>query len=156
MTQKVISFHYTVTDVSGKKIDSSAGHAPLTFMEGAGQIIPGLEQTLLSLKTGDKKHVDVPAAQAYGQRDESLVMKVGKDQMPTQAINIGDRFSGGPTPDAPIFVVTAVSDSEVHLDGNHPLAGRDLIFDVEVTEVRGATLEEIKHGHAHGKGGHSH
>ena len=153
---KVISFHYTVTDTSGKMIDSSEGHAPLTFMEGAGQIIPGLEQILLGLKVGDKKHANIPAAEAYGQRDESLIMTVGRDQMPKQAIHIGDRFHGGQTPDAPAFVVTGISDSEVDLDGNHPLAGQDLIFDVEVSESREATPEEIKHGHAHGAGGHSH
>ena len=137
-------------------MDSSSGQAPLTFMEGSGQIIPGLEQALLELKEGDKKQVRVAASEAYGARDEALVVAVSRSQMPTQDIKVGDRFKGGPGPLDPIFVVIGVSDAEVKLDGNHPLAGQDLQFDVQIAKIREATLEEIKHGHAHGEGGHSH
>lgn len=137
-------------------MDSSSGQAPLTFMEGSGQIIPGLEQALLELKEGDKKQVRVAASEAYGARDEALVVAVSRSQMPTQDIKVGDRFKGGPGPLDPVFVVIGVSDAEVRLDGNHPLAGQDLQFEVQIVKIREATLEEIKHGHAHGEGGHSH
>lgn len=156
MVRKVISFHYTVTDAAGLAVDSSQGKEPLTFMEGAGQIISGLEKALVVLKEGEKKKILVVAADAYGEHNKDLIVTVARSQMPTETIHVGDRFRGGPTPDAPIFMVTDVSDTEVKLDGNHPLAGQDLSFDVEITNMRDATPEEIQHGHAHGKGGHSH
>lgn len=151
----VISFHYSVTDVAGKSLDSSAGRAPLTIMEGAGQIIPGLENAISGLKKGEKKHVKVSADQAYGAREESLVVKVTRDQLPVKDIRVGDRFRGGEEPNAPVFVVTDLTLNDVTLDANHPLAGQDLLFDVEITEIREATAEEMEHGHAHGEG-HSH
>ena len=104
---RVLSLHYTLTDPAGKVIDSSKGKDVFSFMEGAQQIISGLEKQLEPLKKGDKKKIQVPAAEAT-------------------------------------------------LDGNHPLAGIDLTFDVELVEVREATAEEIAHGHAHGQHGHSH
>lgn len=156
MTQKVISFHYTVTNTAGKAIDSSLGHAPLTFMEGAGQIIPGLEKAVLDLKEGEKKRISVPAADAYGVHNEALIVTVARNKIPAEKVQIGDRFHGGASADAPVFVVMSVSESEVKLDGNHSLAGQDLVFDIEITATRDATSDEIQHGHAHGEGGHSH
>lgn len=156
MSQRVISFHYTLTDKSGKVIDASKERGPLSFMEGIGQIIPGLERQLSILKVGDKKKIQVPAAEAYGERDEQRVVKVQPDQLPTKEVKVGDKFSGGPEAHAPVFVVTNVTSTEVTLDGNHSLAGVDLIFDVELTAVREATEEELSHGHAHGEHGHSH
>jgi len=131
MTQRVVSFHYTLTDGTGKVLDSSKDRAALSFMEGAGQIIPGLERQLAVLKKGDKKKIQVPAAEAYGRRDDNKVVKVPSHELPSKDVKIGDR-------------------------GNHSLAGVDLTFDVELTDVREATAEEIFHGHAHGEGGHSH
>lgn len=156
MTQRVVSFHYTLTDAAGKVLDSSKDRAALSFMEGAGQIIPGLERQLVDLKKGDKKKVRVPAAEAYGQRDENKVVKVPSHELPSKDVKIGDRFSGGQEPHAPVFVVTQITEDQVTLDGNHSLAGVDLTFDVELTDTREATAEEISHGHAHGEGGHSH
>jgi len=156
MLKQVISFHYTLTDKEGRAIDSSLGREPLQFMEGAGQIIPGLENEILKLSNGDKKKITVRSAEAYGDRSESLCVKVAREKLPTQEVKIGDMFRGGPEPHSPIFTVTALSDAEVTLDGNHPLAGADLTFDIEVTEMRLATVEEVEHGHAHGANGHSH
>jgi FKBP-type peptidyl-prolyl cis-trans isomerase SlyD len=156
MSQRVISFHYTLTDKSGKVIDASKERGPLSFMEGSGQIIPGLEKQLANLNVGDKRKIQVPAAEAYGERNEQMVVKVEPSQLPKADVKPGDRFSGGPEPHAPIFIVTSVTATEVTLDGNHSLAGVDLIFDVELTSVREATEEELSHGHAHGEHGHSH
>ena len=156
MTQRVVSFHYTVKDESGQVIDSSKGRPALSYMEGVGQIIPGLENELTHLKRGDKKTVQVAAAEAYGPRDASRVVKVGRHELPTQDVKLGDRFSGGQDAHGPFFIVTHLTEKEVTLDGNHALAGKDLTFDVELIEVRDATADEISHGHAHGEHGHSH
>ena len=156
MAQRVISFHYTLTDASGKVLDSSKDHEALSYMEGSGQIIPGLEKQLAGLKKGDKKKVSVPAIEAYGLRDDEKIIKVSRDELPTKDVKVGDRFSGGDDDHSPVFVVTQLAQAEVTLDGNHPLAGMDLTFDVELTEVRDATSEELSHGHAHGEHGHSH
>jgi len=156
MPQKVISFHYTLTDAAGKVLDSSSGREALAYMEGVGQIIPGLERQLAVMKKGDKKKLHVPAAEAYGMRDQQMVITVRRDELPAKEVKVGDRFNGGPEPHAPIFVVTQLTQEEATLDGNHSLAGMDLTFDVELTDVREATLDEISHGHAHGEHGHSH
>lgn len=154
MSKKVISFHYTLTDPSGKQLDSSQGHPPLTFMEGVGQIIPGLEKEILALKTGDKKNVKVKAVDAYGERDERYVVKVPRQNFPEGEIQIGDEFQSSEDEGAHPFRVVGVTAQEVTLDANHPLASVDLNFDVEITDVREASEEELAHGHAHGPGGH--
>ncbi len=156
MTPKVISFHYTLTNAFGATMDSSAGREPLTFMEGAGQIIPGLEKELLQLNIGDKKQINVVAADAYGEKDTELIIKAPKSSLPTQEIKLGDKFRGGADDHSPVFTVTEIHDTEVSLDGNHPLAGVDLTFAIEITGLREATAQELEHGHAHGEHGHSH
>jgi FKBP-type peptidyl-prolyl cis-trans isomerase SlyD len=156
MSQKVISFHYTLTDSAGTTLDSSAGGEPLTFLEGVGQIVPGLESHLRNMKVGDKKHVTVKAKDGYGEKDPKNVVEVLLEQMPTRGIKVGDRFRAGRETHSPVVTAVKVTDTHVTLDGNHPLAGMDLTFDVEVTEVRVATEEELAHGHVHGSGGHAH
>lgn len=154
---RVITFHYTLTDAAGKTLDSSAGGEPFSFMEGASQIIPGLEREVLGLDPGTKKKIPVAAADAYGQKNDSLIVTVPKSQLPKgDDILLGDRFKGGQEDSAPIYTVTKITDSDVELDGNHPLAGVDLVFDIEITAVRQATEEELAHGHAHGPEGHGH
>lgn len=157
MATRVISFHYLLTNRLGEKLDSSEGAEPFTFLEGAKQIIPGLEKELLSLKPGDKKKITVVAVEAYGEHKKEYVMTVPRDRFPAGAdIKIGDRFRGGEDPTAPVFTVMGVTDTEVTVDGNHPLAGQDLTFEIEIVATREATADELKHGHAHGKGGHHH
>jgi FKBP-type peptidyl-prolyl cis-trans isomerase SlyD len=156
MSKKVISFHYTLTNSAGEVLDSSEGREPLSFLEGVGQIIPNLEAELRQLKVGDKKRVAIKADDAFGHKDPNNIVEVPLERMPTPDINVGDRFRAGEGPGAPIVTATKITETHVTLDGNHPLAGMDLMFDVEVTGVRDATEEEIAHGHAHGPGGHSH
>lgn len=156
MSRRVVSIHYTLTNSSGEKLDSSSGQDPLTYMEGVGQIIPGLEKEIALLQKGDKKRISVPASEAYGERDERKIIKVPREKMPKQDIQIGDRFAGGGEPHSPVFVVKETSLTEITLDANHPLAGVDLTFEVELVAVRAATEEEAAHGHAHGEHGHSH
>ena len=156
MSQRVLTFHYTLTDAKGTKLDSSVGQEPLTFLEGQGQIIPGLEDSLKTLQVGDKKRVQVPAAQAYGEREERFVVKVPRDKLPAKDIKVGDQFQVSADPSGRPLTIVALTDSEVTLDANHPLAGIDLTFDVEVVDIRDASTEELTHGHSHGPGGHGH
>jgi FKBP-type peptidyl-prolyl cis-trans isomerase SlyD len=123
-------------------------------MEGAGQIIPGLESEIGKLKTGDKKKINVKADDAYGQRDPQALIDVPVEKLPSKTVKVGDQFRSNQSP-LPL-TVTKVTDTHVTLDANHPLAGVDLTFDVEITTIRDATEEELAHGHAHGPGGHSH
>ncbi|MBD63994.1 MAG: peptidylprolyl isomerase [Halobacteriovoraceae bacterium] len=157
MTQRVFGFHYTLKDKDGNVIDSSQNTSPLLFLESSGQIIPGLEKEIVDLEVGDKKNVEVKAADAYGEVIEDLRITVQKSQFPEgQELNIGDQFQVTNEDHAPIFTVVNIEGEDVHVDGNHPLAGHDLFFDVELTEKRDATDEEKAHGHAHGVGGHNH
>lgn len=157
MAQQVIGFHYTLKDKDGNVIDSSEGQNPLLFLEGSGQIIPGLESELTGMNSGDKKNVEIKAADAYGEIIEDLRITVQKSQFPDdKEIQVGDQFQVSNEPNAPIFTVINIEGDDIHIDGNHPLAGHDLFFDVEVTEKRDATQEELDHGHAHGPGGHHH
>lgn len=155
MNPRVVTFHYTLTDPAGKTLDSSVGMEPMTYMEGSQQIIPGLEDQIKSLKAKDKKKLKVAAADAYGMRDERFILNVPLDRLP-KTIQIGQQFQINNDPNSPPFAVTSVTATHAVLDGNHPLAGVDLTFDVEIVEIREATAEEVKHGHAHGAGGHHH
>lgn len=153
----VASFNYLLTDSSGKMLDTSEGHGPLSYLHGAGNIIPGLESALEGKKVGDKLTVAVPAAQAYGVRDDALVQELPSSMFSgIENIEVGMEFHAETEHGMQVVTVTKVEGENVTIDGNHPLAGVDLNFDVEITEVRAATEEELNHGHAHGAGGHHH
>ncbi len=155
MSKRVLSFHYILTNKKGETIDSSRGAEVFPVLEGAQQIIPGLEAELFQMKAGDKKKIHVTADKAYGLVREDLRVKVSRGQLPDGEIKVGVQFSAGEG-HGPVFTVIKIEEDGVHLDGNHPLAGEDLTFDVEVTDVRDATAEEEQHGHAHGPHGHHH
>jgi FKBP-type peptidyl-prolyl cis-trans isomerase SlyD len=156
--KRVISFHYTLTDKSGEVIDTSRDSEPFLFMEGSGQIIPGLEKSLALLNIGDTRKIEVAAADAYGLQDKELIVEVPKSKLPNQGdLQVGDQFqANGPNNEMLLFRVVELKENEAVLDGNHPLAGEDLVFDVEITGIRDATSEEMAHGHAHGPDGHHH
>jgi FKBP-type peptidyl-prolyl cis-trans isomerase SlyD len=155
MTPKVVSFHYTLTDAKGTQLESSHDDEPLSYLEGVGQIIPGLENALHGLKKGDKKSVHVKAADGYGEHDPEAIVEVPRAQLPKKDIVVGDQFhADSGQGHTQVVVVTGLTDTHAIVDGNHPLAGQDLNFDVEILDVRDATKEELTHGHAHGPGGH--
>ena len=154
MSPKVITFHYTLQDKAGEIIDTSRDGEPMPFLEGVKQIVPGLEEELLKMKVGDTKKLVIEAQKAYGAYHDQLIQKVPRKDMPTEDIAVGDQFQAGNGPQGMVVTVIEVTDVEVTLDGNHPLAGQDLYFDVEVTEIREATKDELAHGHAHGADGH--
>lgn len=148
---RVVSFHYTLRDPQGQVLDSSAGAAPISYLEGAGQIIEGLDEQLRTAASGAKSRVTVPAAKAYGERDPGQVQKVKRELLPVEGeLSVGDQFQTGPDRYSPVVTVAAIEGDEVLLDANHPLAGVDLTFDVEIVSAREATAEELSHGHAHG------
>jgi FKBP-type peptidyl-prolyl cis-trans isomerase SlyD len=156
-TPKVVRFHYTLKDTKGVVLESSVNDEPLSYLEGVGQIIPGLESELRGLTKGAKKSVHVKAGEAYGEYEKDLIVQVPRDQIPKPDVAVGDKFhADSGAGHTQVVVVTAVDDKHITVDGNHPLAGQDLHFDVEIVEVRDATKEELEHGHAHGGDGHHH
>lgn len=154
-SKKVITFHYTLTNSKGEKLDSTEGSEPMTFLCGVEQIIPCLEAELLRLKVGEKKKVEIKSADAYGPRDPKKLIEVPIDRMPKKNIKVGEQLYASEEPSAPL-TVTKVTATHVTMDANHPLADMDLIFSVELTAVRDASEEELSHGHVHGPGGHHH
>lgn len=156
MSNQVISFDYVLTGKGGQVIDASVKGKPLVFISGIGQIIPGLEKILLEMQAAEKKTVTIPAKDAYGLHDEHLIYKVERSKLPNQEIKIGDMFEVGQDEQFMPVTITAINGNEVTLDGNHPLAGQDLTFAVEIVSKRPATPEELAHGHVHGAGGCHH
>ncbi|PJZ69462.1 peptidylprolyl isomerase [Leptospira perolatii] len=155
MKPRVVTFHYTLKDKDGNLIDSSEGSHPLSYLEGGGQIISGLEDEIKNLKDGDKKIIPVSADKAYGVRNPDLVFDVPKSQFPQdEELQVGMMFQT----DEPetIYTITEIKAETIMVDGNHPLAGVDLVFDVQIITTREATDEEVSHGHVHGEGGHHH
>lgn len=153
----VVSIHYAVSDESGEQLDSSAGKDPLTYLHGANNIISGLEKALEGKDVGDQVQVNIPPEEAYGERMEQLVEAVPREAFgDVENLEVGMRFQAQTDKGEISVVITDIEDDQVTVDGNHPLAGKALNFDVEVSEVREATEEEIAHGHAHGAGGVEH
>lgn len=141
---RLITFHYTLRDPAGRLLDTSRGGEPMPFLEGAGQIIEGLEEPLLTMAAGEKRTVVVPPERAYGLREADLVQQVPKAHLPATDVKIGDQFQTGPDRQAPVVTVMAIEGDEVLLDANHPLAGQELHFEVELVAVRAATAAELQ------------
>jgi FKBP-type peptidyl-prolyl cis-trans isomerase SlyD len=155
---KVVNLAYSLKNSDGDLLDRADSKEPFTYLHGASQIVPGLETALEGLKTGDKKQVTVQPEQGYGEVNQDLKLTVNRSQFPAGAeIQEGMQFETQ-TPDGHglIFTVETIEGDKVTIDGNHPLAGETLHFDVEVLNVRDATEEEKQHGHAHGEHGHDH
>ena len=153
----VVTIHYTLKDDAGQVIDSSREGDPIAYLHGHGNLVPGLERELQGKGTGDKVSVSVTPEEGYGQYDQKLVQQVPRRAMQgVGKITVGMRLHAQ-TPEGPRAVtVTRLVGDMVTIDGNHPLAGKNLNFDVEITDVRDATEEELSHGHVHGEGGHHH
>ena len=150
---KVASIHYTLRDNEGTVIDSSDGRDPLHYLHGAGNLIVGMEEGLEGRSKGEKLNLKISPEKGYGEKDENLVQQVPRSAFGGQDVKEGMRFS---TNQGGVVTVTHVGLESITVDGNHPLAGVELNFDVEVMDVRNATNEEISHGHVHGPGGHHH
>jgi FKBP-type peptidyl-prolyl cis-trans isomerase SlyD len=147
----VVSLDYTLRLDDGEVIDTSAGEQPLEFLQGRGQIIPGLEQELYGMLVGDEKEVVVAPADGYGDRDPDAYQLVSRDVFPEDmdlepGMGLRMRDSSGHTLNA---YVDDIQSDGVLLDFNHPLAGETLHFSIKVADLRAASSEELAHGHAH-------
>lgn len=150
---KVAAIHYTLRNATGDVLDTSEGREPLYYLHGNQNLIPGMEEGLEGKTTGDKFEIMVSPEKGYGTYRQDLVQKVDLAMFGNEKVEPGMEFQDN---HRQTFVVTEVSGKTVTIDGNHPLAGQDLHFAVEVIDVRIATREEIEHGHVHGPGGHHH
>jgi FKBP-type peptidyl-prolyl cis-trans isomerase SlyD len=153
----VVTIHYTLKDDEGAVIDSSDSGEALAYLHGHGNIVPGLERELTGRDAGDKISVRVSPEDGYGEYDKGLVQSVArrslrgiKDVQP--GMHLHAQTEAGPR----TVTVTRVAGDMVTLDGNHPLAGKHLNFDIQIEDVRQATEEELSHGHVHGQHGHDH
>lgn len=149
--RRVLAFNYVLKGPEGNVLDASEQGQPLPFLEGAGQILPKLEEELIGLNEGDKRNVKLAAADAYGEVRDNMFMEVPKEELAhLPQLEVGAHLrlelSGG----AHIVRVAKMTDTHVTLDGNHPLAGQPLEFDIEMVLIRPATQEELSHGHPHG------
>jgi len=151
----VVTMHYTLTDDQGEVLDSSRGGEPMTYLHGHQNIIPGLERALEGTGTGHKAQVTVEPAEGYGEKNPEAVFEAPREHFPPDMeLKPGMRVSAE-GPNGPIsFLIVDVNEKAATLDGNHPLAGQTLHFDVEIMDVRAATDEEKEHGHVHGPDGH--
>jgi FKBP-type peptidyl-prolyl cis-trans isomerase SlyD len=153
---KAVSFHYTLTNSEGEQLESSHGNDPMAYLHGANNIIVGLEKAMDGRAAGDTFSVTVPPAESYGERVENT------QRIPVKRLGGIGKIKKGQvlnlqTSQGPVQVtVVKVGRFNVDVDANHPLAGQELTFDVEITSVRDATEEEVSHGHVHGPGGHHH
>lgn len=151
----VVSMHYKLTNPKGDVIDSSEGRDPLAYLHGHRNIISGLEKQLEGKSAGDALVANVPAAEAYGEHNPELVVQATRSQFPENAeLVTGMQFQAQTQTGATIATITAVNGDDITVDTNHPLAGVDLTFDVQIVLVRQATQNEIEHGHVHAPGAH--
>jgi FKBP-type peptidyl-prolyl cis-trans isomerase SlyD len=152
---RVISLDFTLSDENGEMLDQSQEGAPLEYLHGAHDIIPGLEKALEGRHVGENIRIVIPPSEAYGEYEVSLVDEVSREQFPgIDDIQPGMQFQTAMDDGAPMVInVTAVDEDTVVVDGNHPLAGVTLVFEVDIVDVRQASEDEIAHGHVH-EGGH--
>lgn len=162
---KVVSLHYVLKEGSKEAeiIEETTGQDPMVFLYGVGQMIPKFEQEISGKKAGDKAEFPIKAAEAYGEIEDEAMLTLPIDVFKNEgAVDLemlkvgnvlpmqdgeGNRMDG---------IVKDVTETEVKMDFNHPMAGKDLYFEVEVIDVRDASKEELEHGHVHGEGGVQH
>ena len=147
----VVSIHYTLTNTEGETLDSSAGGEPLAYLHGAGGLISGLERELEGKEKGDQFKATIQPEDAYGEVNPELIQEVPLDALSAiENLAVGMQLqSQAPDGRTQLLLVESIGEETAVLNANHALAGTVLHFDVEVTDVRGATEEELAHGHAH-------
>ena len=153
---KVVTIDYKLQDQTGSLIESSEGREPYSYIHGVGSTVPGLEAALEGKSVGAELKVSLPPDQAYGERDDALVQVVSRDNFKaTGDLQPGMQFHAATEDGTRVVTVTGIEGDDVTVDGNHPLAGATLTFEVSVRDVRDASEEELAHGHVHhGPEGH--
>ncbi len=153
----IVSLDYTLRLTNDEIVDSSQGRGPLEFIQGQGQIIPGLERELYGMGVGDEKRVTVPPGDGYGERDEQRMQMVTRDAFaPNTELETGMGVQMQDPDSGQLYqgVISQINGDTITIDFNHPLAGETLTFDVAIAGLRPATPEELDHGHVHGPHGH--
>lgn len=147
-----VTLHYRITTPEGAPVDSG----DMAYLHGHENLFPKVEAALLGQEVGFATTVDLGVDDAFGERDESLVITIAKSDFPP-GVKVGGLLRG-PGPDGQVraYNVMKIKGPQVHLDGNHPLAGKALRFSCKVTALRSASAEELAHGHVHGEHGHQH
>lgn len=135
MSPRVFTVHYTLYDPAGTVMDSTRDRRPLSFVEGAGQILAELEEGILKLEPGDRAEISVPSDHVFGSREEGRVMKLSREQLPKPDLQIGQQFRVSGDPAAPPATVIDVTGAYYIVDTNHPYAGMDLRFEVELLSI---------------------
>ena len=149
---KVVTLNFTLKDQHGNVLDSTEGEQPFSFLSGHQNILPKLESEIDNMLIGSKRTVTINAVDAYGEYNNDIVQIVGKDEFPPEfLLEVGMQYiASAPDGTKMPFTITEIREEDVTIDFNHPLAGKDLSFEVELLNVRDATAEEISHGHVHG------
>jgi FKBP-type peptidyl-prolyl cis-trans isomerase SlyD len=154
---KVAVIEYTLKNNDGEVLDTSEGGEPMAYIQGVGNLIPGLEDALEGKAVGDGVQVTIPPEKAYGVQNDELVQVVERGVFQgVDDLQVGMQFQAQSDDGVQVIWIAEIEGDEVTIDGNHPLAGETLNFDVKVIEVRDASAEELDHGHVHGPGGHHH
>ena len=155
---KVVSVNYTLKDSEGVIIDSTANSPPFAYISGSEQILSKLEEEVSGMIIDSRKNIKLTASEAYGDYDEKDVQQAKRDQFPEDFnLEVGMRYvANSPDGKHMPFVITEISDNVITIDFNHPLAGKNLEFEVELVDIRDATAEEMNHGHVHGPDGLHH
>jgi FKBP-type peptidyl-prolyl cis-trans isomerase SlyD len=156
-TNTVVTIDYTLKDDDQSVLDTSQGQEPLSYIHGIGNLIPGLEKALAGKSEGDRVQVTIAPDDAYGERDEDLLQAIPRERFErANEIEVGMQFHTQSDEGMQVVTVVGVDGDNITIDGNHPLAGKTLHFDVQIVGVREASADEISHGHVHGEGGHHH
>ncbi len=154
---KVVGIEYTLKDEKGVVMDSNKGQDLLYFIQGLGNIVPGLESAMTGKSKGDTFDVVVKAADGYGEHSEEKIRRIPRDVVKhLKNLEVGAMLQAQGPNGVEVVTITEMNDTEIVLNGNHPMAGHDLYFSVRVGEIRNATAEELEHGHAHDPNGHHH
>jgi FKBP-type peptidyl-prolyl cis-trans isomerase SlyD len=155
---KVVTMNFVLTDDDGNVLDATDKDGPFSYLSGNNMVLPKLEEAVSGMIIGTKKNLRLEAADAYGVYNEQIVQVVGKENFPKDfELEVGMSYVASNPDGAQMpFVITEVRDEDVTIDFNHPLAGKNLNFDIELLDIRDATSEELAHGHVHGPGGHHH
>ena len=152
----VVSVSYSLKNSKGEPLGEATEEAPLAYLHGVGQIVPGLEKELEGMSVGDQKEVTLTPTEGYGEVNPTLKMELPRANFPADMeIKAGQQFSAEMENKQQVFTVIAQQGDKIQVDGNHPLAGETLHFSVKVLDLREATATELEHGHIH-DGGHDH
>ena len=154
---KAVSFHYTLKDADGEQMETSRDKDPMSYLHGANNIIPGLEKAMEGRAVNDEFSVTVEPEEAYGVRNEKNVQRLPLKRLKgIGKVSVGQVLNLQTQNGQVQVTVLKVGRFNIDVDGNHPLAGKQLTFDVEITDIRDASKEELEHRHVHGPGGHQH